>query len=111
MVAWWATPIECVSAIARREREGSVTAEQSFNAITQLQALSREWSEVLASDALRNLAQRLLRVHELCSADSQQLAAAMMLAEGDASAVEFVSLDSRLNQAALREGFRVTVPA
>ena len=29
MLVWWGTPVECVSAIARREREGALGAEQA----------------------------------------------------------------------------------
>jgi hypothetical protein len=29
MVVWWATPVECTSAICRRERDGSLTAAQA----------------------------------------------------------------------------------
>ena len=110
MIAWWATPIECVSAIARRECDQSMTSAQASDAIGQLQALSREWSEVLATEAVRNTAQRLLRVHSLRAADSQQLAAAIVAAEGEPQTLEFVSLDERLNEAALKEGFPVIVP-
>jgi hypothetical protein len=110
MIAWWATPIECVSAIARRERDQSMTPVEASDAISQLQALSREWSEVLATDAVRNIAQRVLRVHSLRAADSQQLAAAIVAAEGEPQMLEFVSLDARLNESALKEGFSVTVP-
>jgi predicted nucleic acid-binding protein len=110
MVAWWATPIECVSAIARREREQHMAPSEASAAISQLQALSRQWSEVLATDAVRNIAQRILRVHTLRAADSQQLAAAIVAAEGEPQTLEFVSLDGRLNEAALKEGFPVTVP-
>lgn len=110
MMAWWATPIECVSAIARREREQDMAPAEASDAISQLQALSREWSEVLATDMVRNIAQRILRVHPLRVADSQQLAAAIVAAEGEPQTLEFVSLDHRLNEAALKEGFPVTVP-
>jgi hypothetical protein len=51
-----------------------------------------------------------LRVHPLRAADSQQLAAAIIAAEGEPQTLEFVSLDGRLNEAALKEGFPVTVP-
>lgn len=110
MITWWATRIECVSAIAGGEREHSMTAEQASAAIDQLQALAGEWSEVLATDTVRNVAQRMLRVHDVRAADSLQLAAAMVAAEGEPPTLEFVSLDSRLNDAAQREGFRVIVP-
>ena len=51
------------------------------------------------------MAQRLLRVHPLGAADGLQLAAALAAAEDDPSSAGFVCFDTRLNQAAPREGF------
>jgi hypothetical protein len=48
-----------------------------------------------------------LRVHALRAGDSLQLAAALVACEGRPGGLQFVSLDDRLNEAALREGFRV----
>jgi hypothetical protein len=56
---------------------------------------------------LRDLAERLLRVHSLRAADSLQLAAAIIAAEREPVTLDLVSLDDRLNDAASREGFRV----
>ena len=61
----------------------------------------------LATDPVRNIAQRLLRTHPLHSADSIQLAAAIVAAELEPASLEFVCLDDRLSEAAMREGFRV----
>jgi predicted nucleic acid-binding protein len=49
----------------------------------------------------------LLRVHPLRAADSLQLAAALAVANGDPGALEFVSLDQRLADAARKEGLDV----
>ena len=105
MLVWWATPVECASAIARREREGVLELAQASAALGRLRALAAAWHEVLPSDAVRNAAQRLLRVHALRAADSLQLAAAVVAAEGEAPSLEFVCLDERLSAAATREGF------
>lgn len=105
MLVWWATPVECASAIARREREGVLELAQASAALERLRALATAWHEVLPSDAVRNAAQRLLRVHVLRAADSLQLAAAVVAAEGEAPSLEFVCLDERLSAAATREGF------
>ena len=48
---------------------------------------------------------RLLRVHPLRSADSVQLAAAVIAADREPAALEIVSLDAQLASAARREGF------
>ena len=65
------------------------------------------WQEVEAGDLVRETAIRLLRVHPLRAADSLQLAAAFVAAEGRPSTLEFVTLDDRLALAAQREGFVV----
>ena len=109
MVVWWGTPVECGSAIARREREGGLGAAEATAALSRLRTLARSWSEVIASDSVRSTALRLLRTHPLRAADSLQLAAAIVAAEGDAGTLQFVCLDERLREAADREGF-ATLP-
>jgi len=107
MLVWWATPVECLSALTRREREGTLDGAGLRVAQQRLRALSAEWHEVLPTAALRSLAERLLRVHPLRSADALQLAAAIVAAEHDPPSLAFLSLDERLNEAASKEGFRV----
>jgi hypothetical protein len=107
MLVWWATPVECTSAIALRERDGALTAAQAAASLERLRYLKRRWHEVLPSAVLRDLAERLLRVHSLRAADSLQLAAAIIAAEREPVTLDLVSLDDRLNDAASREGFRV----
>jgi predicted nucleic acid-binding protein len=107
MYVWWSTEVECVSALARLERESSAPSAAIEAALDRLAALRREWSEVAAGSAVRDVAKRLLRVHPLRAADSLQLGAAWMLADGDPSSVTVVSLDDRLRDAARREGFQV----
>ena len=105
MAVWWGAPIEYVAALSRRERDGSLTADEVSEHLVRLQALSRVWYEVQPGRRIKALAQRLLRVHPLRAADSLQLAAALAVAEEDPSSVGFVCFDARLNQAASREGF------
>jgi hypothetical protein len=80
MIVWWGTPVECVSAIARREREALLSLDDATAAIARLRALASAWQEVLATEPVRNTAQRLLRTRPLRSADSLQLAAAIVAA-------------------------------
>lgn len=49
-------------------------------------------------------------VHPLRAADSLQLAAAIVVADGAPRALPFVTLDDRLALAADKEGFPVLVP-
>ena len=107
MVVWWGTPVELVSAISRRERDGSLTLAAATSAIERVRALERAWHQVVPTDSLRGRAQRLLRVHPLRAADSLQLAAALSVSGNDPASVSFVSLDQRLADAARREGLDV----
>jgi uncharacterized protein len=107
ILVWWATETECVSAMARLERRGELTGKASATALDRLDALKSAWHEVQPLETVRRLARRLLRVHELRAADSLQLAAALAAAEGQSDALELVSLDDRLVEAARREGFRI----
>ena len=60
------------------------------------------------TDRLHALAQRMLRVHALRAADALQLAAALLASDEEPAGLEVVTLDSRLADAARREGFRVS---
>jgi len=110
VVAWWGTPLECTAAVARRERERALTMAAAGAALARLRMIASAWQEILPEGALRAIAERLVRVHPLRSADSLQLAAAIVAAGHEPATLEFVSLDQRLNEAAAREGF-VVLPA
>ena len=110
MAAWWATEIECTSAIARRQRLGQLPEDVAAEAFVRLKALREGWHEVEPGEELRESAKRLLRVHDLRTADALQLAAAVYVAEARPSTLELVSLDDRLLAAARREGFPTTKP-
>ena len=107
MVAWWGTSIECVSAIARRERDGLNDGRTTSAAIERLDLLAAAWLEMQPSAPIRRTAIRLIRVHPLRAGDALQLAAALTAGEGDPSSLPFVTLDDRLAQAAAREGFPI----
>jgi hypothetical protein len=111
LLTWWGTPIECVSAIARREREGALAASDTAEALTRLRMMSESWQEVLPTEPVRGMAQRLLRVHALRAADALQLAAAVVASEHEPATLGFVCLDDRLAEAAAREGFTVLAGA
>jgi len=110
VVAWWATEAECVSALARLEREGSLSAPSMREGLRRLDGLARAWREVQPVTAVRTTAIRLLRVHPLRTADALQLAAAIVAAEDHPVTLPLVTLDERLAQAAEREGFAVVRP-
>jgi hypothetical protein len=104
---WWGTPVECASAIIRRERETSITTAEARAALRRLEGLQGAWAEITPSARIREIALRLLRVHPLRSADSLQLAAAIIAADENPGTLPFLSLDQRLRLAAEREGFPV----
>ncbi len=110
MFAWWATEIECTSAIARGQRLGQLREAIVIEAFARLSALRAGWHEVEPGEDVREAAKRLVRVHDLRTADALQLAAALFVAEARPSTLEFVSLDDRLVAAARREGFSTTPP-
>ena len=105
IATWWGSPVECVSALARLERDDGLTADAFRDAVRRLRRLAMTWTEVLPSDDVREQAIRLLRVHPLRAADATQLGAAIIASDFQPAALEFVSLDSRLCEAAEREGF------
>jgi predicted nucleic acid-binding protein len=110
VVAWWATEAECVSALARLERDGSLAAPSIAEGLRRLDALARSWREVQPVMAIRQTAIRLLRVHQLRTADALQLGAAIVAAEDHPATLPLVTLDERLALAAEREGFAVVRP-
>jgi predicted nucleic acid-binding protein len=111
VVVWWGTSVECLSALARLEREGTATTEATSKAAERLRRLLRTFDEVQPTERVRTTAERLLRTHPLRAADSLQLAAAIEAASGRPTELPLVCLDARLAQAARREGFDVEHPA
>jgi len=109
--AWWGSRVECVSAIARREREGALSAASALAALRRLDAVRDAWAEVQPTERVRDTAVRLLRSHSLRGADALQLAAAIAAAEDQPRSLPIVTLDNHLGDAAEREGFPVIRPA
>jgi predicted nucleic acid-binding protein len=108
LAVWWATEVECASAIARLERDDALDESGVSHAFDRLRHLARGWHEVDPSDSVREAAVRFLRVHPLRSTDAQQLAAAFIAAERRPSSLALVTLDNRLAAAARKEGFVLT---
>ena len=107
LVVWWATRVECISALARRRRENALSIDAEQQARTVLVTLAAEWSEVQPTEQVRHRAERLLMVHSLRAADALQLAAALLWTEEATSGFELVCLDQNLRDAAAKEGFPV----
>jgi predicted nucleic acid-binding protein len=105
LIVWWATPVECCSAIARRVREGMPGAHAEMTRAV-LAEIRTSWTEILATDEVRDHANRLLGRHPLRGADALQLGAALTWANARPSGHRFATLDDRLREAAMKEGFR-----
>lgn len=105
IVVWWATRVECVSAISRRAREGSLDPEGEAAARGLLSDLSGSWTEVQPSSLLRAVAEQTLAAHPLRAADALQLASALIWCGSEPRGRPFVCLDERLRAAASRSGF------
>ena len=107
IVTWWASWIECASALNRLHREGGVDGRGLGQSLERLENLAAGWLEIRPQERVRRRALRLLRVHALRGADALQLAAALTASEEEPSSLDLVSSDARLSIAAEREGFLV----
>jgi predicted nucleic acid-binding protein len=106
-VVWCLTEVEVHSALARRDRDGSLERGPRVTARESLEELARSWEEVVVLDTVRSRAIRLLRAHPLRATDALQLAAALVVCDERPEGLPFVSLDDRLSDAAHKEGFPV----
>jgi hypothetical protein len=65
VLIWWGTTVEIASALARREREQLLSADEVSSAMALARQLTDSWHEIVPSDAVRRTAERLLRMHPL----------------------------------------------
>lgn len=107
VATWWGTPVECASALSRLARDKALTATELTAAMARLRAGAAMWSELAPSTDVREQAIRITRVHGLRAADSLQLAAAIVAADFQPRQLDFVTLDTRLAEAADAEGFHL----
>ena len=107
VAVWWATQVECASALARLERESRLAESGGITAARRLATAARKWTEVPPLERVREQATRLVRLHPLRAADALQLAAALVLSDFEPRTLPFVTLDGLLAAAARREGFEV----
>ena len=111
MAVWWGTPVECVSALARYERDPRLAGTKVIDeGLRRLEDASVRWHEIGASMQVRDTAVALLRRHPLRAAGALQLAAATVAREDRIAGLDFVCADSVLIEAARKEGFNVIAP-
>ena len=105
MIVWWGTETECLSALARREREGGLDRRATSLAEESLSKILGSAHEVQPNTELRRIARRLLMTHPLRAADAFQLAAALLVGGSLITELPFITLDKNLSFAAAKEGF------
>ena len=111
MTVWWGTAVECVSALARYERDSRFGASRAVaEGFRRLEAAAARWNEITASVSVKETSLVLLRRHPLRAADALQLASAMVAREEKNTGWAFVCADKVLVQAASKEGFEVLAP-
>jgi len=107
MMVWALTPVEVLSAIYRKYRDGAIDRAALTRAKSRLKGYESAWVEVKQVDLVRDRTERLLSVHRLRAADSLQLAAALVGFEEMTEGAAFVTFDEALADAADKEGFLV----
>lgn len=96
--------VEVTSALARRCREGRISAADRDRAIAAVAADLAALNVVELVPEVAALAGTLLVRHALRAGDALQLASALFLARRVGGRVEWVAFDQRLAEAAAREG-------
>ena len=104
---WWASPVECRSAIYRRHRESPLPEKTLHSALKRLDALAKDMDTIVATEPVREKAGKLLAAHPLRAADALQLASALLWCQDQPDQEIFVCLDHRLREAAGQEGFNL----
>jgi predicted nucleic acid-binding protein len=107
VVLWWASPVECQSALHRQRRDDALPVALLDVALARLHGLVEDADFVAPTQRVRERAGRLLAAHPLRAGDALQLAAALVWCDEAPHGTGFASLDDRLRGAARLEGFRV----
>jgi predicted nucleic acid-binding protein len=107
LVTWWGTTVELRSALARLCRERHITQHEFRHGTERIEVLRGSWAEIVPTDRVRSIAERLPLEHPVRAADAFQLAAALVWTSERPRGRPFVCLDRRLSEAAAAAGFRV----
>lgn len=106
-VVWWETSVEICSALARIERENTISLSQRLNAEKRLVILEKTWIEIQPNSRIKELARTFPAKYKMKAADSLQLAAALIWCKEQPKSKNFVSGDAKLVKVAETVGFTV----
>jgi hypothetical protein len=103
----WATLIEASGAIYRAVRLGGLSELNAGRALDRLAQLEKRWTEIVASDLVRDIALDALRTYDLRAADAVQLASALVWCKQKTRNRSLVCFDQRLAAAGRAAGFDI----
>jgi predicted nucleic acid-binding protein len=106
-VVAWTTLIEATGALYRSVMLGELNESKVKTSLGRLAQLEERWSEIVASERVRDVALELLRMHRLRAGDAIQLASALVWCKEKPRLRSFVCFDEKLGVAAHSVGFDV----
>jgi predicted nucleic acid-binding protein len=92
---------------SRLHRENQIDAKGLQFAINRLEAMRRQWREIITGDKLHSIAAELPDTYSLRALDSFQLAAALVWCKEKPKGRLFICDDMRLSEAAQKVGFTI----
>ena len=107
MLIWCLSKVEIVSALCRRDRDGTISDGCFQKAKRRLNDRIERVYEIRAINHVRQRALRLLEVHPMRAADACQLASALVATQEDPGRLAIICFDQRLKKSAVKEGFFV----
>ncbi len=107
IIVWSGATVEIRSALARLRRNNEIDAKGLQFSLKRLEAMRRQWREIVTSDKLRSIAEDLPDSYGLRALDSFQLAAALVWCKEKPGGRLFICDDARLSEAAEKNGFIV----
>lgn len=107
IIVWSGATVEIRSALARLRRNDEIDAKGLQFSLKRLEAMRRQWREIITGDKLRSIAEDLPDSDGLRALDSFQLAAALVWCKEKPKGRLFICDDKRLSEAAEKKGFIV----
>jgi predicted nucleic acid-binding protein len=107
IVVWSGATVEIRSALARLQRNNDIDLKGLQLSIKRLEAMRRQWREIITGEKLRSIAEELPDTYSLRALDSFQLAAALVWCKEKPKGRLFICDDVRLSEAAQKVGFLI----